>query len=124
MTGHCCRRFNPGAEICREAASQAANQLYYDNRYPRLDRCDKPCTELDIKSTLMSKDSKPGTIEFFFPKKVIVSQEVLAYSFLSLIAELGGYLGLTLGVSLLQLEPAMYALFSVCRSQITGKNTK
>ena len=69
----------------------------------------------------MSKDSGPGPVKFFFSKDVSVSQEVLDYSFLSLVAELGGYLGITLGVSLLHLEAAMYFIFSVCQSQIRAR---
>ena len=39
-----------------------------------------------------------------FGKTVPVSREVLAHTSLNLVAELGGYLGLTLGLSLMHLE--------------------
>ena len=39
-----------------------------------------------------------------FGKTVPVSREVLAHSSFNLVAELGGYLGFTLGLSLLHLE--------------------
>ena len=39
-----------------------------------------------------------------FDKTVQVSREVLAHTSLNLVAELGGYLGLTLGLSLMHLE--------------------
>ena len=39
-----------------------------------------------------------------FDKTVPVSREVIAHTSLNLVAELGGYLGLTLGLSLMHLE--------------------
>ena len=39
-----------------------------------------------------------------FGKTVPVSREVLSHSSFNLVAELGGYLGLTLGLSLMHLE--------------------
>ena len=39
-----------------------------------------------------------------FGKTVPVSREVLSHSSLNLVAELGGYLGLTLGLSLMHLQ--------------------
>jgi len=40
---------------------------------------------------------------FYFAPRVMLSQELPLYSGLSLLAELGGYLGLTLGASMLDL---------------------
>ena len=75
------------------------------DRYPRYETCDKPCTDMDIRANLVSK-SKTGKPElsFMFGKTVPVSREVLSHSLFNLIAEIGGYLGLTLGLSLMHLQ--------------------
>ena len=74
-------------------------------RYIKYNSCAKPCTVVDIQSTLVSKyESSKPRLMFMFGKTVPVSREVLAYSSLNLVAELGGYLGLTLGLSLVHLE--------------------
>ena len=75
------------------------------HRYPRYDTCDKPCTEMDIQTSLVSKSEVPNPrLTFMFGKTVAVTREVLATSSFHLVAELGGYLGLTLGLSLMHLE--------------------
>ena len=60
---------------------------------------------MDIRTNLVSK-SKIGKPElsFMFGKTVPVSREVLSHSLFNLIAEIGGYLGLTLGLSLMHLQ--------------------
>ena len=49
---------------------------------------------------LQRKDSK-GSINLYFEKRVVMSKEHYFYSGLSLLAEIGGYLGLLLGISFL-----------------------
>ena len=74
-------------------------------RYPRYDTCDQPCTEMDIQTSLVSKSEIPEPrLIFIFGKTVPVTREVVAHTSFSLVAELGGYLGLTLGLSLMHLE--------------------
>ena len=46
------------------------------------------------------EDNKTA-ITLYFEQRVVISEEHLFYSSLSLIAEIGGYLGLLLGVSFL-----------------------
>ena len=48
--------------------------------------------------------TEPGILQFYFPKFVKVSKTVRSYSGLSLIAEVGGYVGLFLGVSINQMS--------------------
>ena len=74
-------------------------------RYLPYDTCDKPCNEMDIQTSLVSKSDIPKPrLTFMFGKTVPVSREVLSHSSFNLVAELGGYLGLTLGLSLMHLE--------------------
>ena len=42
-------------------------------------------------------------VQFKFPENIKIFQEVESYQFLDLVADLGGYLGLTLGLSLLDI---------------------
>ena len=74
-------------------------------RYLPYDTCDNPCNEMDIQTSLVSKSEIPKPrLTFMFGKTVPVSREVLSHSSFNLVAELGGYLGLTLGLSLMHLE--------------------
>ena len=86
--------------------------LYQEHHYPRLDLCSTPCTVLDIRTSLVSKkrDSK-ARLEFMLGKDMPVLQQVLEHTFLSLVAELGGYLGITLGLSLLHVEQALQYVY-------------
>ena len=96
---------DPNTRICSRNLSKPAIKEYLKERYTKYRSCAKPCTVMDIQSTLVSKtmSSKPRLM-FMFGKTVPVSREVLAYSSLNLLWELGGYLGLTLGLSLMHLE--------------------
>jgi len=54
-------------------------------------------------------------VSLVFGKSVPVSREMHAYPFLSLLAEVGGYLGLTLGVSLTDLRTAVVRVVGLCK---------
>ena len=96
---------NVNANICPSTISRAAAEEYLKHRYPKYDTCEKPCTEMDIQTSLVSKAEIPNPrLSFMFGKMVPVSREVLSHSSFNLVAELGGYLGLTLGLSLMHLE--------------------
>ena len=96
---------DPNTRICSRNLSKPAVEEYLKERYTKYNSCAKPCTVVDIQSTLVSKtESSKPRLMFMFGKTVPVSREVLAYSSLNLVAELGGYLGLTLGLSLVHLE--------------------
>ncbi len=54
------------------------------------------------------EDSKhKGVASFYFPQRVLQSNEHYFYSFVSMVAEVGGYVGLLLGVSLFHLSSAL-----------------
>ena len=44
-----------------------------------------------------------GRVRFYFPQLTILSEENYLYTTLTLLAEIGGYLGLLLGVSFLNI---------------------
>ena len=65
--------------------------LYRSIRYPKLDVCQKACTEMDIRTTNIAREKewRYNHVEFVFRKKITVSREVLSVTLLSLVAEVG-----------------------------------
>ena len=49
------------------------------------------------------KAPETGFLRVYFPMKISVKKSVLDYTWLSMVAEMGGYVGLLLGVSLVDL---------------------
>ena len=98
---------SPEAAICGSNSSVAANSLFRKERYPPYDLCDRPCTTMSIGVVSMSKESESQSVievQFILSTVIETSSQVLAKTLLSLMADLGGYLGLTLGLSLLDLN--------------------
>ena len=96
---------DPNTRICSRNVTKAAVEEYLKHRYTNYNSCEKPCTEVDIQTTLVSKsESSKPRLMFMFGKTIDVSREVLAYTLFNLVAELGGYLGLTLGFSFLDIN--------------------
>ena len=76
---------------------------------------------MDIQTSLVSKSEIPDPrLIFMFDKTVPVSREVLTHTSLNLVAELGGYLGLTLGLSLMHLELPLRLLWQKLVALKTG----
>ena len=66
--------------------------------------CASPCHLVNV--AVSGKNNRPkdhglGEINVYFAPKVSVGEEHYFYTFLSLMAEIGGYVGLLLGYSLL-----------------------
>ena len=59
---------------------------------------------MNIKLGLRGRIQGASTVTFVLHTKIQVLSEVMPKTLLMLVAELGGYLGLTLGVSLLDLK--------------------
>ena len=76
--------------------------------------CAVPCQSLLVsvgaKNAEKSSSDSYGDIYFYFAQRVILSEENPFYSFLSLMAEIGGYVGLLLGVSLFHFAGWLSAL--------------
>ncbi len=60
----------------------------------------------NVDDVSVSDRQLQGAITLFFKRNVWVTRARHAYSFLSMVAEIGGYLGLLLGVSILQAAQA------------------
>ena len=58
----------------------------------------------DLKYRKKENCNNCGLIKLYFSKDVIVTKEAVIKSPVSVMAEIGGYLGMTLGISLLDLE--------------------
>ena len=82
--------------------------------------CPKSCTQVssivsdhqlfyvgDIESDYFEAQ---GSLKFFFPQFIKVSETEWSYFFLSLLAEVGGYVGLFLGISINQISSVLEKL--------------
>ena len=101
------RQLDSAVKICSSNDSAEANRMYVENRYPKEIICRRPCTSMKVQLTLQDKtknDENFGNVRFRFRTKVEVTREIYTKTFLMLLAEIGGYLGMTIGVSLLDLK--------------------
>ena len=94
----------PSTTICKSDVSFAANKLYMKNRYIPYNACKRPCTKMKIQLNYQSKVPTKGEVRFYLDKTILNSKQVKSFTDLHLVAEVGGYLGLTLGVSLLDMR--------------------
>ena len=109
--------------------------MFKDLIYDKFPECSSPCQFMKIDTHLTSQytEEKSAT-KFFFPKEVKITSEKLKKSFSSagkfltlfyeyqilffpsfllfIVAEVGGYLGMVLGVSLMDLEIVAKILIS------------
>ena len=86
------------------------------NRNIPYNACKRPCTKMKIQLNYQSKVERRGEVRFYLDKIIQTTTQVKSYTDLHLVAEVGGYLGLTLGVSFLD----MRVLFSFLR-QYSGR---
>ena len=101
------RQLDPSINICSTNVSAEANRIYVENRYPKEVICRRPCTSMKVQLAFQDKtqnDEKFGYVKFRFRTDVEVTREIYTKTFLMLLAEIGGYLGMTIGVSLLDLK--------------------
>ena len=99
---------NLSTTICGPDVSRSAAALYINHRYYLPPSCPMGCTTMDVAIWATSKEENLdkkvfAEVRFRLPEKIKIFQEVESYQFLDLVADLGGYLGLTLGLSLLDI---------------------
>ena len=92
-------------DICTK--QQNINTTFWEawNRVTnQLNDCPVPCktllVNLGAKNHQIEEDSNRGRFYLYFAPRTMVSRELLLYTPLSLFAEIGGYVGLLLGVSI------------------------
>lgn len=116
----CTTPFGPNkGKICTNTTVAKEVMNVYKSTWMEPDaQCKEPCKSYYIRPTKMAEGTngsgmKEGytTMTLNLKGKVITSTEVFLYSGLSLIAEIGGYVGLFLGVSVNQLSTLVDILF-------------
>jgi hypothetical protein len=65
-------------------------------------------SDIDIDIDIMKKEE--GLVRMYFNSDIQIQQSILAYSVISLLAEVGGYVGLLLGVSFLDIATILEQL--------------
>ena len=99
--------------ICeKEEESQFAYKIGKSYQRGRDTTCLNSCSYLKVKydQRIMQNQGSQGELRFYFPVSIKVNQAYYTYKELSLIAEIGGYVGLFLGWSVYQLTEVMDTL--------------
>ncbi|XP_040576980.1 uncharacterized protein [Lepeophtheirus salmonis] len=96
---------NTSFEICKESTKMNASfWITYQRITNQESDCPNPCNFLLIsvgdKNVLLRNGSKYAYIFYYFAPRVTISKENYLYSGLSVFAEIGGYMGLLMGISL------------------------
>ena len=116
----CTTPYNPDkSNICLEQnqANQAMNifdDITIQNQTKARKLCPRPCQQYIIgfsnKEISWSNSIRPPTLRMEFPKYIRVSSSSYSYTLLELLAEVGGYVGLFLGVSINQISDLLTIL--------------
>ena len=116
----CTTPYNPDkSNICLEQnqANQAMNifdDITIQNQTKARKLCPRPCQQYIIgfsnKEIIWSNSIRPPTLRMEFPKYIRVSSSSYSYTLLELLAEVGGYVGLFLGVSINQISDLLTIL--------------
>ena len=96
--------FKNKEKICtNEKITKQVYEYWKNARYNT--NCSNSCQAISVSANWMRKktNQEDSQVNFYFPNRVKVVKSYYAYSSLSLIAEIGGYFGLFLGVSINQI---------------------
>ena len=93
---------NLSVSVCNATSSKAANTAYLAHRLPPVVL--QPCTVMSVTTSLMAHTTHTkAEVILGFGEKIRVHKEVIPYSFTNLVAEVGGFIALILGVSFMDL---------------------
>ena len=99
---------NNSMKVCTEKFNDAWQKFATIRKDDYTKSCPQSCKQIILSFARYAVYDNPDTkniwVEITFEKYVKVSQTKEAYSFLSLIAEVGGYVGLFLGISVNQIS--------------------
>ena len=103
----CTTPFGPDkSQICKEEnKSRQAFALYQNRIFLHESNCANPCSIFSLTTTNIKKVERSDNETYLninFPKNIKVFERSYTYSRLSLLAEIGGYVGLFLGISINQ----------------------
>ena len=94
---------------------------WYNHQIQAESGCKKPCSYVTLRaSTVWEREKIYKTqvqVVIYFKENIKVTKAYHVYSGLSLIAEIGGYVGLFLGVSINQVTNLFDVLFNAFRKQ-------
>lgn len=95
---------NASHKVCEIRLSAKASDLY--DMSMKLATCRQPCCTMEVDMTnKFTTDTKNDTsLEIRFPPTIKEYKEIEIYALYNMLAELGGYLGMFLGVSFLDLR--------------------
>ena len=106
-------------EICSNLnSSKIAFQIYTENRRNQNNICPNSCnfTDINLSPPIVENDQNSiARIVFYFKQDIKTSHEYLTYTELSMIAEIGGYVGLMLGISFVNIGSLINKLLDYCR---------
>jgi hypothetical protein len=89
--------------------------------------CGIPCSIMDINfgyPIIDTTNIDEAYVKLYFKMAVNIHRNILAYSTLSFLAEVGGYIGLLLGFSLLDLSKVIKNLTPNIKKRIVKRRTK
>lgn len=96
--------------ICiNESDRKAVFKMYQNNRRNQMNICPKSClfTNLyfgpPVTGLNNAEEKHVGKMIFYFKQEIKTTREYVLYSWRSMVAEVGGYMGLLLGISIFQL---------------------
>ena len=78
--------------------------------------CQLPCASMDVTFPTPSYDSGPLTeayVKLYLLSTVKVQTSFWSYSIITLLAEVGGYVGLLLGISLLDFNKVLHWIYNI-----------
>ena len=106
-------------KICTDLdSSKKVYQIYTENRRNQNDICPNSCnfTDVNLSPPIVEnhQDSIAGIV-FYFKQDIKTSHEYYIYTELSMIAEIGGYVGLMLGISFVNIGSLINKLLDYCR---------
>ena len=108
------------SKICTDAYNgKTASNIYLKNMISGTknnEGCYYPCVYLKVSSTVSSKDlhiPERAFVDFDFEELIQETKSYYTYSGLSLIAEIGGYVGLFLGISVNQMPNLLEILDAI-----------
>ena len=113
------RLSDPETRICSPNSSAKANKIYLENHYLPDNICQRPCNNMNLRLVLQGRRKYPeNKVDFMLYTDIEIHSEVIPKTFLTLVAEVGGYLVLTLGVSLLDLKLVFSSIWTFVMARL------
>ena len=108
----CTTPFGPNKDkICKDHENGSiVMELYSETMDQNVDNCYSPCLFVSAKAMKTSENDGDGYVYIDLKKNIQVIEAHYLYSGLSMIAEVGGYVGLFLGVSVNQVSALVNAV--------------